>query len=194
MPNRPPASPTDDAPESASLRALGNPLDFILADHLREREVCAVLDRIATADLPDADAAVAARGFLAEALPLHLADEERDLFPLLHQRCEPDDEIDRAIRKLTDDHRHAARDTPDIIATLDAIAVSGVAPSAAARAALIEYAGHARRHLVLENAIVLPFARLRLTEDDLDRLARGMVQRRGLDRLLRDGLTGRTRT
>jgi hemerythrin-like domain-containing protein len=52
------------------------------------------------------------------------------------------------------------------------------------RTRLARFAGHARRHLILENAIILPFARLRLTRHDLETLRLRMMQRRGLDRLM----------
>jgi len=51
-------------------------------------------------------------------------------------------------------------------------------------ALLTNYANQARRHLILENAIVLPLARVRLTDDDLDTLRLRMMQRRGLDSLM----------
>ncbi len=48
-------SPTDP-------RLLGNPLDFLHEDHLREREICVMLDRIAAAESPDQGAAAHAAG------------------------------------------------------------------------------------------------------------------------------------
>jgi hemerythrin-like domain-containing protein len=48
---------------------------------------------------------------------------------------------------------------------------------------LTSFAGHVRRHLVAENAILLPIARARLTRADLARLSAHMRARRGLTQL-----------
>ena len=170
-------SPTD-------LRLLGNPLDFLHEDHLREREICVMLDRIASAESPDPDAAAHAAGFLAEELPLHFADEEEDLFPLLRQRCEPEDDIGRALARLTSDHRHSDDDTPALVGLLRRLAEGGAGLTPEERDGMVRYAAPARRHLVLENAIVLPLARVRLPRNDLDRMRLAMLRRRGLDRLM----------
>jgi len=162
---------------------LGNPLDFIHEDHLRERQICAMVDRIATGPAPERADLEHVREYLARELPLHLADEEEDLFPLLRRACHPEDEIGRALGRLLCDHDHAAEDTPSVIADLDALLSSAGAPDAEMRARFRRFAAQARRHLILENAIVLPFARLRLTERDLETLCLRMAQRRGLDRL-----------
>ena len=45
---------------------------------------------------------------------------------------------------------------------------------------LIRFAGHVRRHLVAENAILLPIVRARLTRADLATLSAHMRARRGL--------------
>lgn len=162
---------------------LENPLDFIHEEHLREREICTQLALLAGAQTPQADTAAAIVGFLRDELPLHLADEEEDLFPLLRRRCLPEDEIDTAIRRLTSDHRHADDDTPRVIADLEELSAGACALPEEMRDRFASYAGHARRHLILENAIILPFARLRLTARDIETLRLRMMQRRGLDRL-----------
>ncbi len=170
-------SPTD-------LRLLGNPLDFLHEDHLREREICVMLDRIASAESPDPDAAAHAAGFLAEELPLHFADEEEDLFPLLRQRCAPEDDIERALTRLAADHRQSVDDTLNLVALLGRLAEGAAGPEPAERGAIVSYAAQARRRLILKNAIVLPLARARLTRRDLDRMRLAMLRRRGLDRLM----------
>jgi len=161
---------------------LENPLDFIHEDHLREREICALIDALAASRTPDTKAAACISAFLRDELPLHLADEEEDLFPLLIRRCEREDEINRAIARLSGDHQHAEQDTPLVLDILDAI-ISGSGPVPdGEKVILARYAAQARRHLILENAIILPFARLRLTKDDLETLSRRMMQRRGFNR------------
>lgn len=158
-----------------------NPLNYIYEDHLHEREVCAQLDALALAQASDPNVVAAVLRFLVGDLPLHLADEEEDLFPLLRRRCEPEDEMDKVIARLTSDHRHSDEDTPQIIADLEILARQAHAMSDEMRTRFTSYAAHARRHLILENAIILPFARLRLTATDLRTLGLRMMQRRDLD-------------
>lgn len=151
---------------------------------MREREICVMLDRIAAAESPDRDAAAHAAGFLADELPLHFADEEEDLFPLLRQRCEPEDDIERVLARLFADHGHAGLETPGLVGLLRRVAEGEAALASEDRALLTGYATHSRRHLILENAIILPLARARLTRRDLDRMRLAMLHRRGLDRLM----------
>lgn len=167
-------SPTD-------LTLLENPLEFIHEEHLRERQICARIDALAGAEAADLATAAGVAAFLRDELPLHLEDEEQDLFPLLLRRCAPEDEIGKAIERLTSDHRHADKDTPRVIADVECLETGDCQLSPEMRARLVRFAAHARRHLILENAIVLPFARLRLTRGDLQTLRLRMMQRRGLD-------------
>lgn len=166
------------------LKLLGNPLEFIHEDHLREREICSEIDALAQLGSPGTEMANHVVMFLENELPLHLEDEEEDLFPLLKQRCEKEDEIDKAIQRLTSDHKHANEDTPKVLDILKMISSDDRGLSENERRTLNRYATHARRHLILENAIILPFAKLRLTEDDLESLSLRMMQRRGLDGLV----------
>ena len=161
------------------LPGFANPLDFLAEDHLAEREICALMDGVAASAAPDGDICERITVFLKYQLPAHLEDEEQDLFPMLRRRCDPEDEIDKALNKVQNDHLHADDDTPVVIALL---AEPGI--DTAGRAVLADYARNARRHLIFENAIILPLARLRLRTSDLNRMRRNMLKRRGLDRLL----------
>jgi hemerythrin-like domain-containing protein len=165
----------------STLDISANPLDFIAEDHMREREICALIDQLTEAHTPDDNARVSVLAFLAHILPQHLADEEIDLFPMMRARSEPEDEIEKVVEKLQADHRHSAIDTPKIMSLLkDADHVH----DADERQMLAAYALRARHHLIFENAIVLPLARVRLTVSDLAEMKRNMLTRRGLDRLL----------
>ncbi len=167
-----------------NLKLLGNPLEFIHEDHLREREICSEIDVLACSESPDPRVADQVLTYLNEELPLHLEDEEEDLFPLLKRRCEAEDEINKAIRRLSSEHDHADEDTPNVIEILRNITSGRNVNSEKKRGTLTRYASRARRHLILENAIILPFAKLRLTQGDLETLTLRMMQRRGLDKLM----------
>ncbi len=164
-------------------RLLGNPLDFIHEDHMRERTFCAALIDLACTETAMADLAGKIAEFLGQELPLHIADEEQDLFPLLRRRCMKEDEIGRVLERLHTDRRHAAINTPTVLTILKKFA-AGTELSGEDNAALSTFADHSRRHLILENAVILPLARVRLTSEDLDTLRLRMMQRRGLDRLM----------
>lgn len=165
---------------------LGQPLEFIHEDHLRERQICAFIDEIAQSESAQ-DKVLAVLAFLTTELSLHLQDEEEDLFPLLKRRCEPEDEIERVISKLTVDHAHAGDDTPIVVEILTQLNAQNRVPDQNECEVLMQFAAHSRRHLILENAIVLPLARVRLTNSDLDTLYIRMCQRRGLEQLKRAG-------
>lgn len=169
--------------EPTAIMLLGKPLEFIHEDHLRERQICSMLDAIAQGTSCSETEIADILGFLTTELPMHLKDEEEDLFPLLRRRCEPEDEIEKVIAKLQMDHHHAGEDTPQVVSVLEVITKSRRRLETDERKTLTAYASHSRRHLILENAIILPFARLRLTAHDLETLYVRMCQRRGIKHL-----------
>lgn len=166
--------------ERATVAELNDPLDFIAEDHMREREVCASIDRIVAFASMEGAELEQVLTFLEAQLPQHLADEEIDLFPLMLKRCDPEDEIDKVIDKLQSDHSHAIADAPAIIAIIQGFDEKLPKPSRSDCQQMADFAHHARRHLILENAVILPIARARLTEEDLNTMKRHMMERRGL--------------
>lgn len=166
--------------EAADGSDLDNPLDFIAEDHMREREVCAVIDRIVASACMERAEIDQVLTFLEARLPQHLDDEEIDLFPLMLKRCEPEDEIDKVIDKLLSDHGHAIADAPVIVAIIRRFDEPNSRPSQSDCEQMTNFAHHARRHLILENAVILPIARARLTEADLNTMKRHMLERRSL--------------
>ncbi|NNU82021.1 hemerythrin domain-containing protein [Halovulum dunhuangense] len=154
---------------------LRTPVEFLHAVHLREREICALLDRIADRARAASGEIEAALRFLSDELPAHLDDEEQDLFPMLRARCSDDDEIDRLLDQLHADHCRASALTPRITGI---VGDAGSGLDAGDCDELRRYAGQSRRHLILENAVLLPFARLRLTPADLEQLRAAMTRRR----------------
>lgn len=165
--------PTDPA----MLRA---PLDFIAADHLRERQICADLDSLAASDGLNRDQAQGALRFLNEELGVHMADESEDLFPLLRRRCPPEEDIDRAITRISSDQAAARALLPQIRSVLADCLDADRVPTRTEAALLSCFTRHTRRHLIAENAILLPLARVRLTDRDLESLHLRMQARRGI--------------
>jgi hemerythrin-like domain-containing protein len=171
-----------NSPTNPSL--IANPLDFISEDHLRERQICAVIDALATALTPDRQAILTVLRFLNEEFNVHLRDEMEDLFPLLERRCTEEDSIDRAISRIKADQDEAICLLPAVRMVLASALDTGLGFPAEGRATLVRFAGHVRRHLVAESAILLPIARARLTRADLRTLSKHMRSRRGLPEAL----------
>lgn len=159
---------------------IGSPLDCIEDHNLAERQVCAEMDKIAgqEKEVIDQETLADVIRFLSVERPIHLQDEAEDLFPTMRVRCEAEDEIDRVIEKLTAEHALSNGRAEEALVALRALQKPGRALSQSERAALIEFAAHARRHLILENAVVMPIARARLKEADLERMRQRMMLRR----------------
>ncbi len=160
-----------------------HPIEFLFKEHDRLLEILATLELLAhdcTADRAPENAALVL-GYLEHEMPLHIADEEEDLFPLLTRRCAPEDEIDELVALLSSEHETDEKHYLALLAPLRAI-VNGRPPpnpmqfAADARA----FAVLQRRHLGWENGTVLPLARRRLTAADMAELGRKMAERRGL--------------
>lgn len=159
---------------------LANPLDYIFADHVRQRIVCSLLFQIAGGTDMEEEVLHALTGFLREDLPRHVEDEETGLFPLLRTRCTEEDGIGTVLDRLEKEHSHDAERSEEIILSLEALAARRC------HHLLEREADHIRRfarkeqdHLIAENNIVLPIARIRLTSEDLAKLAANMRARRG---------------
>lgn len=160
---------------------LGEPLQFIAADHERQRSLCVLLDSIADTEVVQANAVADAVAYMGHDMQTHIIDEEEDLFPLLRRRARPNDEIDEVLGRLAADHATDARLAEVIMRGLRAwqdhpkpVMSTGL------RENLRAFAEGQRQHLALENAVILPMARLRLTAPDLASLAARMAARRGL--------------
>lgn len=171
---------TTDGRTPTSVMLLRNPLDFISEDHLRLRTMCAELDRLALTAAIEEPAIAEMLEYLTHELPLLLADEDDDLMPRVLSRAEPEDELPKLVERLEKEHAK-------IVDYLAAV-TSGLSSLTRAthlahdlRTAMRDLAHATRRHLILENAVLLPLAKARLTESDLDALRSGMLRRRGLE-------------
>lgn len=162
---------------------LREPLDYLMADHVRQRKVCDALDILATGTARDdtlsmADAVVA---YLSGDFLLHIQDEEIDLFPCLQAAAEGDDDV-ASLESLKRDHVADLALAKGLVADLRQMAVSDVArTSASFNRSAVAFAVTERRHLGLEDQVILPLARRRLSPTDLDRIGRAMAARRNIE-------------
>lgn len=170
---------TPDGRSPTSPRLMRNPVDFIAEDHLRLRTICAEMDRLAASLSPEPEALAGLLDYLAHELPALLADEDDDLMPRVVARAEPEDELPQLAERLEREHAEIDACLARVVTQL--AAQDGAVPlPEALRCDLQRLAVVARRHLFLENAVLLPLARVRLTRQDLVELRGAMLRRRGL--------------
>lgn len=157
---------------------LRDPLAYIAAEHGGQRALCNLMENLAGAAGFDRDIASAILRYLGRDFVRHVRDEELDLFPLLRARCLPEDEIEIVLARLNAEHKDEHRLAGDVEMQLRAL-LDGDAPALddVLRERLFQYARSLRRHLALENSVILPLARARLTPDDLAALSAAMRAR-----------------
>ncbi|SFG36292.1 hemerythrin domain-containing protein [Roseobacter denitrificans] len=171
-----------DGKTPTSVMLLQNPLDFIAEDHLRLRAMCAALDRLAETTPVEGAAISEMIDYLGHELPLLLADEDDDLMPHILSRAEPEDELPKLTRRLEKEHAEIACLLKAVTSGLAGLALA-TSISNALRTSMHDLADAARRHLILENAVLLPLAKARLTKEDLHAIRAAMLKRRGLESL-----------
>jgi iron-sulfur cluster repair protein YtfE (RIC family) len=153
---------------------------WLSAENARHRQLCDTLADVAKLRIASPALLRRLAETLATEMALHVADEADDLFPRLRARMEADDEIVRVLGILTADHDADQSAVRSLQLALSDAADAGVGPAEwPGLAAMIEqFITHERRHIALANAVLLPIARLRLTPDDRDGMARSMAARR----------------
>jgi iron-sulfur cluster repair protein YtfE (RIC family) len=168
--------------EAMPAELLREPLVWFFAEHYRHRAACKRLRELARSVAFDEAALQDLLHFLNNDLPLHVIDEEDDLFPLLRRRCQADDQIEAVLGMLSGEH---ASDLHDAAAVRSLIATAltdcrGPAVYTEAAQLILPFCRSQERHIAVENAVVLPIARARLNEADLHNLGRRLAARRGL--------------
>lgn len=162
--------------ESMPAELIDSPLDFIFAEHHRQREAASILTMLADGEF-DVEGVRALLTFLETDFALHIADEELALFPILRQCCLQEDSIERIIAPLVDEHREDEASLEKVVAILTK-GVSDKQLGANDKRRLRMFAEHIRQHLALENGVLLPIARVRLGEKELGVLADLLKSRR----------------
>lgn len=159
-----------------------DPIGWFLAEHARHRQFCELMRKAATAPVFDEELTTWLLDFVVHELAQHVWDEERDFFPMLRARALPEDDVDKVLGRLSSEHAKDLGHAQSVQGHLETCLRlrAPIGRSATRRRALEDFASQELRHLALENAVVLPLARLRLTQDDLATLGRKLVARRGL--------------
>lgn len=161
--------------------SLADPLDRLEQAHTFHAGLCDMLEAIADS-LPDEVDPLQCRQALTSLqieLPLHHMDEEVGLFPLLERRAKPKDKLQEHLAQLCLEHATDESFANELSDELDSLA-QGMRPHNPNMLGymLRGFFESYRRHLHWENTVLLPLARKRLTEADLDVLARTMQQHR----------------
>lgn len=172
---------------------LREPIEYIFADHYRLRQVIATMDQFlaegifalfSADDSAGENAADIAtiRAYLVDELPLHIADEEEDLFPALARRCSGDDETKQILDTLRQEHEDDFALLPPITEGLDSF-LDGRAMAEWERfeTSVARFVETQRRHIIWENNIVLPLARRRLDDDDMATIGHNIAARRDIE-------------
>ncbi len=156
------------------------PLKVIAAEHELHAALCDLLESIADALPASANPDQCARA--AEALkfdlPLHHADEEYGLFPLLRAAIS-DAETREILARLEEDHLGDEANSNEIVPILEAIAAGSQPENPDMFGYMLRGFFEAyRRHLEWENRVVLPLARAKLDNAALAKLSRVMLNNR----------------
>ncbi len=162
----PPADAARGArPAPPAIDAADCPIETLYEEHFQQRQMAADMEVLAETPAPRPELARRILNNLGDALPHHRIDEDESLFPRLRRRAEPEDGIGTMLDRLQAEHveLHAMAEAlkPALACMAD-----GALPAPEDRAALRRFAQAERRHLITENALVLPLARLRLTAAD----------------------------
>jgi hemerythrin-like domain-containing protein len=164
---------------------LRDPLDFLVADHMRQRKMCNVLDSLHLATETDGakEETDAIFAYLSEDFLLHISDEEVDLFPSLLATGDLDHEQEDLIDALTRNHAIELSLASDVIVFLQrTLSHRGGATNLWHFTRLpVTFTECLRRHLAIEDQMLLPMARKCLAAADLDRIGRAMARRRNID-------------
>jgi len=163
-----------------------NPLDIIAHEHMWQEKLCDALERIAD-DLPDnVDRTLvsAVLPMLRDDLIVHIRDEDEGLLPLLQKRTLPDDNFDQILMVLSLEHAADEGFADEIVDHLEDLSHSQRPDNPDMLGYMLRgFFETQRRHVAWENAVVMPLAYARLTQDDLRELSRVMLDNRKDKRL-----------
>lgn len=147
------------------------------------RRVCDGLEEVRVNARQETDPEVieAFASYLSDGFLRHIEDEELDLFPKLRERCKPQDEIDDLLNGLCQDHNAYTSLANGIVQGLQQLSANADQTIGENLNSLIAcFAATERRHLKLEDNLILPLAKTRLLPEDLEEMGRSMAARRNI--------------
>ena len=150
-------------------------LDQVFAEHHRQRHAAHILRFIANGDFSHygiADLIV----FFEKDYAQHISDEELIFFPMLRKQCLPEDNIDLLLNRLSDEHKAEEAICDDAIKALKEL-LAGRSLTIENQRTLRVFAEHIYQHLAVENAVLLPIARVRMDKESLETMSELIKQR-----------------
>lgn len=112
--------------------------------------------------------------WLRSQIERHFRYESEFLFPALLGRAEEEDDFKLVTTVLKENQKDSLRQISSLLPRLQAYAASGGRVDAELAGDLLDLATRERRHIALFSKIVLPIARVRLTDGDFNRLKEGV--------------------
>ena len=158
----------------------GDPLGLLAACHGRMRGFCNLLERLpdwVDAQGVDAEAVAGMQrtlNYFDLAAPLHPADEEEDLFPLLAADAACAQLIDR----LRSEHRQLEQHWHTLATLLRGLQSGARVDGARLRDATTTFCSACRDHIAVEDERLLPAAHARLQAPQLAAMSEHMARRR----------------
>ena len=168
-----PPGPVEAASLAEALKAgdQSDPIDLLLSCHTRIRHFTAIAVKLTQPGAPAGEvrsAAGAVYRYYSQALPLHEADENESVYPRLKAALAgagDEDPLAAANQAMVDQHRTIDRTVASLLPKWQAAAADASAVSAtAAEAGELEDAW--RDHLALEERLIFPALRDRLSVED----------------------------
>lgn len=166
--------------EALAPHLIDDPIEFIFADHHRQRKASLILNMVAAGDFEETGIGALIK-FMKEDFALHIADEELGFFPLLRERCLAEDQIEPLIARLVAEHKDDESVGDTVIALLEK-RLAGEKLSYDATRRISAFAEHILQHLAIENAVLLPIARVRMDKASLKVLSGMLKERRATRR------------
>lgn len=179
MPGSGPKRPA--SPPAVDTQLLVDPIGFLQIELYRQRVACNTLEALADAtsngDLRS-DASRVLR-YIVEDLPIHIADLEECLYPLLRQRSRPEDQLERLRRRYSGLRTHRGEPVAELLPILEDVSQGNQPPPNLADLARVVVESW-RSELEMEIDDILPLAEKRMTDADLMALGQAMALRHGI--------------
>lgn len=164
-------------------RSFLDPLGYFKEVHFRQSAIHRSLTRMVDwfPDMPPAKTLNPIIDYLNKELPLHFADEEESLFPILTAHSLIADPIDGWTGQLNHEHGKDGAMARKLVCELERVKARGTPSDPSALISLVTVFTECQdRHLAWENIVIIPHAEIRLGPRDLRKLGYEMAARRNL--------------